>query len=259
MNGFERHKEAFVSKTIPEIHLSPSTYSKIVDAPDVFIAEKLFGKKGVFGPAPLRGIVIEDAVKDVTYHDMKIDEAIKKAEDAFDKRMLFGDVITQKERDMIDPCTRLAVEALEPYGKPDFGEDGKQHSIRLNCKTDNFSIPFVGYLDFVYPEHGLIIDLKTTTIIRKVMTTSHQVQRAIYQKANGNMGCKFLYVTPKRYEFKMDGDVKEILADVKTQTIRIEKFLNSGDKNHLRNIVPVKPDSFYWNGNTDARRELYGL
>ena len=86
MNGFERHKEAFVSKTIPEIHLSPSTYSKIVDAPDVFIAEKLFGKKGVFGPAPLRGIVIEDAVKDVTYHDMKIDEAIKKAEDGIRDR-----------------------------------------------------------------------------------------------------------------------------------------------------------------------------
>ena len=259
MNGFERHKEAFTSKSNPDIHLSASTFALATNALDVFVAEKLFGKRGVFGAAPMRGIVIEDAAVDVLYHGMKIDEAIKKAEDKFDKRMMFGDLQTQKERDMIDPCVRLAVEALEPYGKPEFPEDGGQQAVRLNCKTDDWSIPFVGYLDFVYPEHGLIIDLKTTGRMPSAMNINHQVQRAIYQKANGNMGCKFLYVTPKKFEFKEDGDVKETLEYVKAQTIRLEAFLNSGDKDHLRNIVPVNPSSFYWRGNEDARRELYGV
>jgi hypothetical protein len=259
MNGFERHKKAFTSKSNPDLHLSASTFNVAVDAIDVFVAEKLFGKRGPFGAAPMRGICTEDAVVDVVYHGMKIEEAVKKAEDKFDKRMMFGDAQTQKERDMIEPCTRLAVEALEPYGKPDFGEDGKQQAVRINCKTDDWSIPFIGYLDFVYPEHGLVIDLKTTGRMPPQMSKGHQVQRAIYQKAMGNFGCKFLYVTPKKAEFKEDGDVKETLDYIKAQTIRLERFLNSGDKEHLRQIVPVNPNSFYWRGNEDARRELYGV
>jgi|TARA_R100000482_G_scaffold124401_1_gene77098 hypothetical protein len=259
MNGFERHKEAFISKSNPDLHLSASTFALATNAMDVFVAEKLFGKRGAFGAAPMRGIVIEDAAVDVLYHGMKIDEAIKKAEDKFDKRMMFGNPQTQKERDMIEPCVRLAVEALEPYGKPEFAENGKQQAISLNCKTDDWSIPFIGYLDFVYPEHGLIIDLKTTGRMPSVMPTNHQVQRAIYQKANGNFGCKFLYVTPKKFELKEDGDVEETLAYVKAQTIRLERFLNSGDKEFLRSIVPVDPSSFYWRGNEDARRELFGV
>lgn len=259
MNGFERHKEAFTSKSNPDLHLSASTFNLMTDALDVFVCEKLFGRRGPFGPAPMRGIVVEDAVVDVIYHGMKIDEAVKKAEDKFDKRMMFGDAATQKERDMIDPCTRLAVEALEPYGKPEFPEGGGQIPVRLNCKTDDWSIPFVGYLDFVFPDHGLIVDLKTTGRMPSVMSRGHQVQRAIYQKANGNMACKFLYVTPKKFEFKEDGDVKETLDYVKAQTKRLEAFLNSGDKDYLRDIVPVNPSSFYWRGNEDARRDLYGV
>ena len=78
MNGFERHKEAFTSKSNPDIHLSASTFALATNALDVFVAEKLFGKRGVFGAAPMRGIVIEDAAVDVLYHGMKIDEAIKR-------------------------------------------------------------------------------------------------------------------------------------------------------------------------------------
>ena len=52
-----------------------------VDAIDVFVAEKLFGKRSPFGAAPMRGICIEDGVVDVVYHGMKIEEAVKKAEE----------------------------------------------------------------------------------------------------------------------------------------------------------------------------------
>ena len=52
MNGFERHKEAFISKSNPDIHLSASTFALATNAMDVFVAEKLFGKRGAFGAAP---------------------------------------------------------------------------------------------------------------------------------------------------------------------------------------------------------------
>ena len=257
MNGFERHKQAFTSKTNPDIHLSASTFNLMVEAIDVFVAEKIFGMRGSFGAAPMRGIVVEDAVKDILLGGSE-EASIKKALDKFDKRMMIGDSKTEKERNMIEPCVKLAVEALKPYGQPEF-DNGRQKSIRLDCKTEDFTIPFVGYLDFVFPEQGAVIDLKTTGRMPSVMSTSHQIQRVLYQKANGNQNCSFLYVTPKKAEFRSDGDVNETLNYIKTQVIRLEAFLNSGDKEHLRKIVPVNPNSFYWGGNEAARKELYGI
>lgn len=258
MNGFERHASAFQSKANPNVHLSASTFALIVNAPDVFVAEKLYGKRGPMGPAPMRGIVIEDAVSSVLQGGSH-EDALEKALETFDRRMLFGDEATAKERAMIEPSIELTLEALKPYGEPEFAEDGKQQAISLKCRTDDWTIPFVGYLDFVFPKHGLIIDLKTTGRMPGVMSRTHQVQRAIYERSSGNMACKFLYVTPKKFEFKEDGDVKETLEYVKTMTIRAEAFLNQGDREHLRQIVPVNPESFYWRGNEDARRELYGV
>jgi hypothetical protein len=90
------------------------------------------------------------------------------------------------------------------------------------------------------------------------MSREHQRQRAIYQHAHGNYQVDFLYVTPKKAEFKADGDVRQILGEIKTLLNRQERFLRLGDKDLLTSIVPVI-DSFYWSGFQATRSELYGL
>ena len=65
MNGFELHRAAFTNKRNPDIHLSASTLNLWIAAPDVFVAEKLLGHRSGLGPAPARGIAIEDGVVDV--------------------------------------------------------------------------------------------------------------------------------------------------------------------------------------------------
>jgi len=146
-------------------------------------------------------------------------QAIDKALAKFDKRFLIGTEATSKERELIEPMVQLAYEH----------------------------------------QHGVVIDLKTTTRVPSTMSAEHQLQRAIYQKAKGNMGVKFLYVSAKKANMLEDGDVNETLAKAKKQIARMEAFLRCLDKETAKSIVPVKPDSFYWNGNEALRKDFYGI
>ena len=239
-------------------HSSISQINKWIGSPSVWVSEYLFKFRSPASPAMWRGIFTEQAVADTITGKMKIDDAIKNALKDFDGKTLFDDGSSAKERANIDPMTRLAVEALEPYGKPDFPEDG-QHRVSMDAKGDGWKLEFMGFIDFKYPQHGLIVDLKTTLKMPSVMPIGHQRQRAFYQKSNGNTDVKFLYVTPKKCEFKDDGDVNELMAEIKTHLTRQEAFLRLGDKELLRSIVPVDPDSFYWRGNEKVRKELFGI
>jgi hypothetical protein len=117
----------------------------------------------------------------------------------------------------------------------------------------------IGYLDFVFPDHGVVIDLKTTGRIPSKMSPEHQLQRAIYQKARGNQVVKFLYVSSKKTNMLEDGDPTEILGLAKKQIARLEKFLRSGSAEDIREVIPVNPNTFYWNGAEDLREEMYGF
>lgn len=250
MNGFEKHGLT---------HSSISQLNKWIGCPSAWVSHYLYGNRGGSSPAMWRGIFIEQAVADTITKKMLMDEAIKKAEEDYDAKFDFGDDKIEKERSNIQPMTELAVEALEPYGVPDFPEDGSQHRVSLTAKGKDWSIEFMGFIDFKFPEHGLIVDLKTTGRMPGTMSIGHQRQRAFYAKANGNMAVKFLYVTPKKAEYKEDGDVKELMADIKAHLTRQEAFLRMGGKDTLRDIVPVDPDSFYWSGDEAKRIELFGV
>jgi hypothetical protein len=240
-------------------HGSISNLNKWIEAPDAWVSHYLFGNRGSGSPAMWRGIFIEEAVSDTITGTLKIDDAIEKACRAFDTKHDFDDGSADKERNNIEPMTRLAVEALEPYGKPDFPEDGEQHKVSMTATGDNWKLDFIGYTDFSFPDHGLIVDLKTTGRMPSVMSKGHQRQRAFYSQASGNAAVKFLYVTPKKVAMLEDGDVAELMAEIKLHLTRQERFLRLGNKELLRDIVPVNPDTFYWRGDEAVRKSLYGI
>ena len=249
MDGFQKHGID---------HLSASSINLWANAPDVWVMQYLFGKRTPMGPAPWRGICVEDAVVDTLLGGSE-QNAIKAALDKFDKRFLIGDEATTKERDMIEPMVQIAVEELMEFGKPEFPEgENKQEKISITAKGNGWSIPVIGYLDLVFPQHGTVIDLKTTGRIPSKMSAEHQIQRAIYAAAKGNMAVKFLYVSGKKSAMLEDGDVAETLATAKKQIARLESFLQHCDKETALKIVPHNPGSFYWRGAEDLREEFYG-
>ena len=219
----------------------------------------LFKKRTPMGAAAWRGICSEDAVVAALTGAQSLEDATQSALDKFDKRFLIGDEKTTKERNVIEPMVAHAVEALKEYGKPEFPEDGSQHKISIIAKGDGWAIPVIGYLDLVFPEKGAVIDLKTSNRILSVMSEEHQLQRAIYQKAMGNYGVKFLYVSKAKSVMLEDGDVNQTLAKAKLKIARLEKFLSVCDAETARAIVPVNPNTFYWSGSEALREEMYGI
>jgi hypothetical protein len=240
-------------------HGSISNINKWIEAPDAWVSHYLFYNRGAGSPAMWRGIFVEQAVADTITGKLKIDDAIEKATKDFDAKHDFDDGSVSRERLNIEPMTRLAVEALEPFGKPDFPEDGEQHKVSMKATGDGWELDFIGFLDFKFPDHGLVVDLKTTGRMPSVMSKGHQRQRAFYAKASGNAAVKFLYVTSKKVAMLEDGDPDELMAEIKLHLTRQEAFLRLGDKELLKSIVPVNPDSFYWRGDEAVRKELYGI
>ena len=250
MDGFEKHGLK---------HSSISQINKWIEAPDCWVSHYLFNNRGAGSSAMWRGIFVEEAVADVLTGRLNEDESIAKAISNFDNKVMFDDDgSADKERTNISPMVTLAVGELKQYGKPDFPGNG-QHRVSMTAKGDGWSLEFMGFIDFKFPDHNLVVDLKTTMRMPSVMSKGHQRQRAFYQKSSGNATVKFLYVTPKKVDMKEDGNPDELMAEIKIHLSRQEKFLRLGDKELLRDIVPVNPDSFYWRGDEDTRKKLFGI
>lgn len=241
-------------------HTSPSQINTWIADPAYWVLTKLHGKSYDFGFAAERGKQIENAVVNILANGMSEEQAIKEALYAYDRfSPISADPKKQKEREVIAPCITEAVQALKIYGEPDFSQEG-QHKIELLCNAGDWTLPVIGYLDLVYPQHNLVIDLKTTTRMPSEMSQAHQRQAAIYETAKG-MQVQFLYVTPKKHSFLHCDRVPDVMKEVKINLIRQERFLSiSEDKNVLASIVPVNCESYYWcEQSTLDRKELYGI
>lgn len=248
MNGFSKHGIT---------HLSASSLNLWINSPAMWVAEKIFGHRGAPSAAMFRGIAVEDAVVD-TLRGADAAEAIRKAESGFDGRFFMGDEKTAKERAFIAPMTEQALAVLSPLGEPDFPEDG-QHKIELVCNCGDFKLPIIGFLDLFYPQHGRVIDIKSTLRMPSKMSVDHQLQRAVYARAMGNSTVEFLYCSPSKSALLADGDVATILARVKAHTTRLEAFLSLLTKEQMRAAVPLNEGSFYWAGNEAIAKELYNV
>lgn len=252
MNGFEAHGIK---------HTSPSQLNMWESAPDAWCAKYLFGAKFSFGVAPLIGTLVEALVADVLCGD-EFDKALARAEAQFNKETAIGASVKDRERiTNIKDMAELALKELEQYGEPEFVNKitgREQQKIDLICNGKDWSLPIVGYLDFVFRKHNLLIDLKTSLRAPSEVSTSHKRQGAIYAKATG-LDCKFLYCTPKKSVVHDIVDIDETLAEVKQILNRQEAFLRLGDKDLLKSIVPVRADSFYWTQDHAIRKELYSL
>lgn len=231
-------------------HLSPSSLNLWVNCPALWVAQKIFGFKGQPSAAMSRGIAVEDAVVDVIRNGREVGDAVQKALKRFDGTFFIGDEKTAKERAMVAPMVERVLEIVSDLGEPEFPENG-QNRVELVCNGGEFKIPFIGYLDLLYPQHGKVIDIKTTQRMPSRMSAEHILQRCVYARAMGNHTVEFLYATPARAGLLADGDVAETLKRVKFHVARLERFLRL-DAEQLRAVVPVNDSSFYWSGSEKA-------
>lgn len=250
MNGFQLHGMQ---------HTSPSAINAWAESPDWWVAKYLFKRQFPTGAAMAVGIAVENVVARVL-QGQDYESSLEAETGEYNKKILFmGQVDARERANHIAPMSAMALEQLKPYGEPEFGANGKQKSIKIVAKGDDWELPIIGYLDFHFPKHGLIVDLKTTGRMPSAMSPAHKRQATIYSRAMGNQAVKFLYVTPKKVSWLEDETPTDTRDEVKNILTRQERFLRlSSDPQELAKIVHVT-DSFYWSGSKGIRAELFGM
>ena len=233
MNPFEIHKIE---------HLSPSSCNLFVSSPAMFVQEKLLKKRSPVGCAAHRGTSVEDGIAAVL-NGASVDEGIAITQNKFSKlTALSGDPRKEKEENAIADMVRVGAKELALYGKPSSAQG------KIEYKVDGLLVPMIGFYDFEWADHGILIDLKTTHALPSKISTNHARQVALYCAARGdNLDARLCYVTSKKSAVYHLENVRQHVEALGVIALTIQRFLAiSNDPHELAGIVCPDVDSFYF-------------
>lgn len=245
MNAFERHGIT---------HLSASSVNLFIAQPALWCASYLMKRRTAVGPAAHRGTAIEAGVEAGLFDPaMPVADCQKVALAKFHSlTRLSADPRIEKEREAIAPSVAVALAELRQYGLPTLPEDGtRQHKLVIDLP--GVAVPVWGFLDFFWPEHGIIGDLKTTARIPSEISDAHCRQGALYTRHGSNLEVRMIYVSAKKVAAYIVPDIGLHLATFTRAAQAIERFLSlSEDAEKLTRCFEPDLSSFYW-GDASAR------
>lgn len=247
MSPFERHGIA---------HLSASSINSWLNAPSLFVLEKLLKFRGPMGASGHRGTATEAGVSAGLFdHALSAADCAAVALKAYDKlTALSGDPKRETERSNIPGMVAQGM-ALRSHGLPIRPNSGDQHKIEI--ALEGVSVPIIGYVDWLYTDE--ILDLKTTMRVPSSMSETHLRQASIYKHAHFDKRVRFFYCSDKRSDKhtltreQYDQAMREIVGAAQ----RLERFLALSDDPHeLAAIVPHCSESFYFSEPTTKAKAL---
>lgn len=240
-------------------HLSPSTCNLFIGSPAMFVLSKCLKRPNTVGAAAHRGTSVEDGIAHgLANPKASVDECVGVAMDNFGKlTSLSGDPRVDKERSAVPEMVKTGLLELRPYGVP----TSMQGKVSLDI--DGLIVPMIGYYDFEWEQHGLLIDLKTTHALPSKISINHARQVALYNAARGdNISARVTYVTPKKSATYALENVREHVAALGKIGVAIQNFLAiSEDPLGLASVVVPDVDSFYFNDpiTRQAAFEIWGI
>lgn len=237
--AFERHNIR---------HLSPSSLTLYRSDPGLWARRYLLKWQDSAGPAAWRGSAVEAGFHHWMSGRCAPDAAIEKALGRFELDALGeADDTTSKQRALIEPMTRVAMEAA--VGLP----AAPSFQIKIEHWLDGVSVPLLMYLDFGFQDFDL--DLKTTERIPSEPREDHLFQIGLYHAARKRPQ-KVLYVSAKKFALY---DVTEehaaaAVRDAVNAARALERYLSlSSDPKVLAGIFSPSTDGFRWN---DSLRKM---
>jgi len=248
-------------------HLSASSLNLWAAQPALWIMERLLGRRTPSGISAARGKAVEHGVNlGLSNPSLAIEQCIEGAEREFTRQtMLSADPRREEECKKLAGWVRGALAELRKYGVP----DGYQEKIEI--RLDDVAVPLIGYIDWRFSNHGLIVDLKTTERFPSQIGDAHGRQGAVYASAHGNYGMRFAYAKPapgktdKRqvtvYEMSGD-DIRRHLSALRAIALSLGRFLAvSNDARELAGLIVPDFDSFWWSDPSAraAGREVFGF
>lgn len=248
MNPFERHGID---------HLSPSSINAFAAEPALWVMERLLKKRSQIGAAAHRGSASEAGVAHGLLNpNATIEDCQAIALREFDQRAaMSGDPKRDKEREVVAPIVAAAIPELRQYGIPD------QVQRKVVAQIEGIPVPVLGFSDFEWTEHGIVLDLKTTLRLPSEISAAHGRQVSLYVR-DGNREGRLCYVTPAKLAVYRLEDPQAHFAALSNIAHRMMRLLAvSNDAQEIAGLVCPNLDSFMWsNPQTRALcKETYGL
>lgn len=163
----------------------------------------------------------------------------------------------EKEREAVPGIVEQALEELRPYGTPSH----VQHEIRW--QHPDLPVPFKGFIDFMWEDHGIILDMKSQLRLSSEISTSHARQVALYGAAvSDNFDLRVGYFTPKKRAVYQVENAKQHLESLVRIAKTIDRFLDlSDDPAELLQLVVPDTGSFYFSDPTTRQKafEISGV
>ncbi|MFG1334003.1 PD-(D/E)XK nuclease family protein [Xanthobacter autotrophicus] len=235
---------------------SPSALNLFAACPSMFVLERVVGRRQPVGAAAHRGTAVEAGVAHgLDNPDASVEECTALAETRFrELAALCGDSRRDKVEAGIPDMVARALAELRPYGPP----SGKQGFIEW--RPEGLTYPIVGYYDFAWDEHGIIVDLKTTERLPSEVKAPHARQVALY--TGGNMEGRLAYVTPAKSTVYRLENVPAHRDALHRMALACERFLAlSDDPQFFVSITSPDLDAFYFAtpGARQAAWETWGV
>lgn len=220
---------------------SPSSLNLFASCPSMFVLEKVLGRRQPVGAAAHRGTAVEDGVAfGLDNPDAPLADCVAVAMKKWRTLMALNtDPRREKSEDGIPRLVEQGLKALRPYGKP----SSKQGFI--TWQPEGLKYPIVGYYDFMFEEHGLVVDLKTSDRLPSEIKSGHARQVALY--TSGNLGGRLAYTTPQKQAVYGLENVAQHRETLHRMAQACERFLAlSDDPDFFVSITAPDLDSFYF-------------
>lgn len=223
---------------------SPSSLNLFCASPSMFVLEKIIGIRQPVGAPAHRGVAIEDGVTvGLLNPDAELQSCIDVALKKYDTiTALSSDRRREDYRETIPAMVKQALVELRPYGVPN-----KTQGF-IEWRPEGLTFPIVGYFDYAWEQHGIIVDLKTTEKLPSQIKIPHARQVGLYASSD-NMDARLTYCTPKKVATYRLENVREHRAALHQIAMRCEAFLAlSDDPEFFKTITVPDLESFYWGG-----------
>lgn len=258
MSGFDDHNIG---------HLSPSSINAYATQPALWVMERLLGHRSQAGAAAARGVAAEEGVNLGLTTDASLEDCVAAALKSYDRAMaLNGDPRREDERAKIPGYVEHGLAELRAYGTP------SSYQEKVSVELDGVPVPIVGFIDWTYEQHGLLLDMKTAEKHPSTINPAHGRQGALYCAAKHNHAIRFAYTKPSPGRVKdaravvvyeLDADTaRQRLEDLRQIAIRMERFLRiSKDPHELAGLLVPDYGHFYWNNPTTraAGQQVFGF
>jgi hypothetical protein len=240
-------------------HYSASTCNLFQADAALFVMEKLMGIRGPVGCAAHRGTAAEAGIAAGLLDPTKpLPDCQQLALAEFDRlAALSTDPRREAEREAVPGLVEQGLLELRPYGVPSH----TQH--RIEWQHPDLPLPFVGFVDFMWADHGIIVDLKTQLRLSSEIANNHARQVALYAGSMGdNYDGRVAYVTPKKAATYRVENMRAHVAALVRIAQTIERFLAlAPTAEELARIVVPNVDSYFYSDRNTRQKafEIFGV